>query len=179
MAAANDLQVPEVQNNEYEYQLKDREWRKKLSSKEYKVLRKKGTERARSGKYDKLYPKSGYFACKGCGQPLYSYKSKYNSGSGWPAFDMCYEGAVDTAIDRSYGMRRVEILCSKCGGHLGHVFDDGYHRTKYRHCVNSVCLTYCDGAEPETLKEEVLDTSKSTAKGTSHSSGSNAGCLIM
>ncbi|EOD32405.1 hypothetical protein EMIHUDRAFT_57831, partial [Emiliania huxleyi CCMP1516] len=99
------------------------EWKKQLNAQEYNVLREKGTERAGTGEYDKFYPKAGHFVCRGCGLPLYSAESKFKSGCGWPAFDRCYKGAVRTEVDSSFGMRRVEIMCSSCGGHLGHVFE--------------------------------------------------------
>ena len=168
-------------SSEYSYQLSDSEWKKKLSSQQYKVLRKKATEPATTGKYDKFYPKNGYFVCVGCGQKLYSSKSKYNSGSGWPAFDKCYRGSVDTISDRSHGWNRIEILCSNCGGHLGHVFKDGTHRSNHRHCVNSASLKYKDEQEESDLDEQVLDLSKSTAKKKGQSSNNNTdnGCILM
>ena len=125
----------------------DAEWKNELTSQQYQVLRLKGTEPARTGEYDKFYPTEGHFVCAGCGNPLYSAESKFNSGCGWPAFDKCYEGAVDTNIDNTFGMRRVEIVCAKCDGHLGHVFEnEGFTPTAERHCVNSVSVKYVEGA---------------------------------
>ena len=125
----------------------DAEWKNELTSQQYQVLRLKGTEPARTGEYDKFYPSEGHFVCAGCGNPLYSAESKFNSGCGWPAFDKCYEGAVDTNIDNTFGMRRVEIVCAKCDGHLGHVFEnEGFTPTAERHCVNSVSVKYVEGA---------------------------------
>mmetsp|Transcript_17176 Transcript_17176/g.25555 ORF Transcript_17176/g.25555 Transcript_17176/m.25555 type:complete len:150 (+) Transcript_17176:154-603(+) len=132
----------------------DQEWKKKLSKEEYRVLRKKGTERAFSGEYDKFYPKKGYFVCAGCGNPLYSYSAKFNSGCGWPAFDKCYQGSITTFEDSSFGMRRIEICCARCSGHLGHVFCGENHTdTNERHCVNSVSVKYRKG-DPPSLKEK-------------------------
>ncbi|EOD33826.1 putative peptide methionine-R-sulfoxide reductase, partial [Emiliania huxleyi CCMP1516] len=108
--------------------------REQLSDEEYYVLRQKGTEYPGSGKYDKFYPKAGHFVCGGCGAPLYSAAAKFDSGCGWPAFDRI--------TDTSLGMRRVEILCGSCGGHLGHVFEGEtrFTRTNERHCVNSASV---------------------------------------
>eukprot|EP00041_Stephanoeca_diplocostata_P000825 m.17195 g.17195 ORF g.17195 m.17195 type:complete len:254 (-) comp11164_c0_seq1:1438-2199(-) len=123
------------------------EWKKLLSSFEYDVLRCGGTERAYSGTYDAFYPAIGYFACRGCSQPLYASTSKFSSGCGWPAFDKFFVGAVTTKLDTSYGMVRREILCSACDGHLGHVFTGERHtETNQRHCVNSASLVYVDGS---------------------------------
>jgi peptide-methionine (R)-S-oxide reductase len=127
-------------------QKSDAEWKKELTSQQYQVLRLKGTEPARTGEYDKFYPSEGHFVCAGCGNPLYSAESKFNSGCGWPAFDKCYEGSVGTNVDNSFGMRRVEIVCAKCDGHLGHVFEnEGFTPTAERHCVNSVSVKYVEG----------------------------------
>ena len=104
----------------------DAEWRKQLSPEQYRVLRQKGTEAPFSGKYTKHYEK-GTYACAGCGTTLFSSDEKYDSGCGWPSFwKEKIQGNVLTEEDRSHGMVRTEILCSKCGGHLGHVFDDGF-----------------------------------------------------
>ena len=105
-------------------QKSDAEWKKSLTAQQFQVLRLKGTEPARTGEYDKFYPSEGHFVCAGCGNALYSAESKFNSGCGWPAFDKCYQGAVSTNIDETFGMRRVEIVCAKCDGHLGHVFEN-------------------------------------------------------
>jgi len=139
----------------------DEEWKAKLSAEEYRILRKKGTERAGTGKYDKFYPaetgETGYFACAGCGNALYSAAAKFNSGCGWPAFDKCYEGSVATEVDESLFMRRVEIMCAACGGHLGHVFE-GEHMTptNERHCVNSVSVKWVKGAAPDKAEKKVV-----------------------
>eukprot|EP00808_Paulinella_micropora_P020044 g36726.t1 len=131
------------------------EWKKQLSAEEYEVLRNKGTERpGKDSEYNKHYPKEGFYKCRACGNPLYSYKAKFDSGCGWPAFDKCYQGAIKTNVDESHGMKRIEIVCSQCGGHLGHVFEgEKFTDTNTRHCVNSVSVKYDKGAAPK--KEEV------------------------
>uniref|UniRef100_A0A6B2LP73 Peptide-methionine (R)-S-oxide reductase n=1 Tax=Arcella intermedia TaxID=1963864 RepID=A0A6B2LP73_9EUKA len=112
---------------------------------ERKVLWDKATEPAGTGEYNKFYPKKGYFACRACKTPLYSAESKFNSGCGWPAFDQCFSGSVKVEVDDSFGMKRVEIMCYTCGGHLGHVFHgERFTPTDERHCVNSVSVTYID-----------------------------------
>eukprot|EP00047_Mylnosiga_fluctuans_P002691 m.225529 g.225529 ORF g.225529 m.225529 type:complete len:145 (-) comp11277_c0_seq1:62-496(-) len=125
------------------------EWKALLTAQEFDVIRNKGTERAGTGEYDKFYPKKGYFECRACKAPLYSAEAKFNSGCGWPAFDKCFKGQVATHTDESYGMRRVEITCGACGGHLGHVFE-GEHLTKTneRHCVNSISVRFVDAEIP-------------------------------
>lgn len=119
------------------------EWRQVLSEEEYRILREKGTEYPGTGEYDGFYPKEGHFVCRACGNPLYSASSKFKSGCGWPAFDMCYKGSVATKTDLSFGTRRVEILCARCGGHLGHVFEgERMTPSNERHCVNSISVKY-------------------------------------
>ena len=130
-----------------------------LDKTSFQVLRKKGTEPAGTGEYDKFFPKEGHFVCKGCGNPLYSAESKFNSGCGWPAFDKCYKGALITETDVTFGMKRVEIMCGACDGHLGHVFEnEGFSPTMERHCVNSVSVLYKDGPPPTPLEEEKVST---------------------
>ncbi|CDF37242.1 unnamed protein product [Chondrus crispus] len=129
------------------------DWRKVLSRQEFNILREKGTERPGSGEYDGFYPKEGHFACRGCGNPIYSAEAKFQSGCGWPAFDKCYKGSIRTETDASLGMKRVEIMCGACDGHLGHVFEgEGMTPTNERHCVNSVSIKFVDG---KVEKEEV------------------------
>jgi peptide-methionine (R)-S-oxide reductase len=138
-------------------QKSDAEWKKSLTAQQFQVLRLKGTEPARTGEYDKFYPSEGHFVCAGCGNALYSAESKFNSGCGWPAFDKCYQGAVSTNIDETFGMRRVEIVCAKCDGHLGHVFEnEAFTATAERHCVNSVSVKYVEG-ECEKKEAKVID----------------------
>ncbi len=118
----------------------DEEWRKLLDEQSYQVLRRKGTERPFTGKYDKEKRK-GMYRCKGCGTPLFSSEAKYDSGSGWPSFYEPVEGThVREELDRSLWMKRTEVLCSACGGHLGHVFSDGPKPTGLRYCINSCAL---------------------------------------
>ena len=101
------------------------DWKKELSDEEYRILREKGTERAFTGKYD-IHFEDGSYHCTGCGSKLFDSGSKYDSGCGWPAFyKTAEEGAVVEKLDKSFGMIRTEVLCGKCGGHLGHVFPDG------------------------------------------------------
>ena len=117
----------------------DEEWKKKLTKEQYNVLRNKATESPFSGKYEKN-KEQGMYTCSGCGIKLFSSKTKFDSDSGWPSFS---EGDnIETKKDTSHGMQRIEILCKKCGGHLGHLFDDGPTSTKKRYCVNSVSLKF-------------------------------------
>lgn len=135
------------------------EWKDTLSDAEFYVLRQKGTEPAHSGPLNKFYPSpgDGHFACAGCGNPLYSAASKFDSGCGWPAFDKCYEGSVRTEVDDSLFARRIEILCAACDGHLGHVFEgERFTTTNERHCVNSISIKFVRGVEPEGVAEESL-----------------------
>lgn len=126
------------------------EWRKILSPTQYRILREKGTERAFTGEYYKTKTK-GTYVCAGCGQALFHSDHKYESGSGWPSFFKPIEDDhVDTESDRTFGMVRTEILCSKCGGHLGHVFEDGPRPTGLRYCVNSASLALKPADEAKT-----------------------------
>ncbi len=120
----------------------DEQWRTMLTPEQYRILRQKGTERPFTGEYD-LFFQNGTYLCAGCGEPLFTSASKFNSGCGWPAFDReIQDGVIEYAPDNSYGMRRVEILCNNCGSHLGHVFDDGPTETGQRFCVNSASLKF-------------------------------------
>jgi peptide-methionine (R)-S-oxide reductase len=122
-------------------QLSEEEWKKKLTTEEYRVLREKGTEPPGTGKYNH-FKKDGYFVCAGCGDTLFTSDTKYNSGSGWPSFYDGYNNNIEEKVDKSLGMVRIEILCKRCGGHLGHKFDDGPAPTGMRYCVNSVSLDF-------------------------------------
>jgi peptide-methionine (R)-S-oxide reductase len=128
-------------------QLSDEEWRRRLTAEQYRVLRKEGTERAFSGKYwDEKTP--GVYACAACGQALFSSKTKFDSGTGWPSFyDPIDEKSIGIRIDRSLFMTREEVHCERCGGHLGHVFDDGPPPTGKRYCINSVSLELRSGED--------------------------------
>ena len=119
----------------------DDEWRAELAPEQFEVLRCHGTERAGSSPLN-VEKRNGMFYCAGCGHPLFSSETKYESGSGWPSFYAALDHGVVTTQDRSHGMIRTEVLCGRCGGHLGHVFDDGPNPTGLRYCMNSVSLDF-------------------------------------
>jgi len=118
------------------------QWIKELTSEEFHILREKGTERAFTGKYYH-HKEKGIYLCRGCGQELFGSETKYDSGSGWPSYwQPIKKEAMDFHRDKSFGMIRTEVTCSKCGGHLGHVFEDGPKPTGLRYCINSASLIF-------------------------------------
>ncbi len=132
----------------YEVVKSDREWQENLTPDQYRVLRQHGTERAFASPLDKNYA-DGTYVCAGCGQPLFASAQKYNSRTGWPSFWQPLEGAIGISVDRSLFMTRTEVHCSRCGGHLGHVFSDGPQPTGERYCMNGVSLAFV----PETAED--------------------------
>jgi peptide-methionine (R)-S-oxide reductase len=120
----------------------EKDWRKELTAEQFEILRQKGTEPAFTGKYLKN-KETGKYLCAGCGSELFTSDTKYDSGSGWPSFwKPIKDEIIDEDIDKSAGMVRTEIKCSRCGGHLGHVFEDGPNPTGLRYCVNSASLKF-------------------------------------
>lgn len=120
----------------------EEQWRKELTPEQFRVLREKGTERAFTGEYYKN-KEDGTYLCAGCGNELFSSETKYESGSGWPSYwQPDNKEAVELNKDTSHGMIRTEVVCSKCGGHLGHVFEDGPDPTGLRYCINSASLNF-------------------------------------
>ena len=118
----------------------EHQWKDKLTPEQYRVLREKGTEAPFHGKYVTTHD-DGMYQCAGCGSPLFSSQAKFDSGTGWPSFDeVASLDSVEVKEDRSHGMNRLEVLCRTCGGHLGHVFDDGQTKTGKRYCINSCSL---------------------------------------
>jgi len=134
-------------------QKSEAEWRQALTPEQYRILREKGTEPAFTGAYTSEKAR-GVYRCAACGTPLFTSEEKYDSGSGWPSFyDAVDRGNVSLHEDRSYGMRRVEVTCATCGGHLGHLFPDGPpEKTGLRYCINSASLTLDRDTDPEAAR---------------------------
>ena len=129
-------------------QTSEDEWRARLTPDQFYVLREHGTERPGSSalNYEK---RDGIFTCAACGQPLFSSEAKFESGTGWPSFWQPIESAVETTTDRSHGMTRTEVHCTRCGGHLGHVFPDGPRPTGLRYCMNGIALDFDPGRQED------------------------------
>ena len=130
-------------------ELPPEEWKNRLTDAQFHVLREAGTERPFTGSLLKE-KRPGVFVCGGCGAPLFDAHTKFESGTGWPSFHTALEGRVESISDHSHGMSRTEVRCARCGGHLGHVFDDGPAPTGLRYCINSLSLDFSpeDGATP-------------------------------
>ncbi len=127
--------------------LQEEEWKEKLTEEQYRVLRQKGTERPFLGKYWNN-KKKGIYYCAGCGTPLFDSSSKFESGCGWPSFSNPNEDSkIKEETDNSFNMKRTEVLCQKCGGHLGHVFNDGPKPLGLRYCINSISLDFKSAKE--------------------------------
>ena len=131
---ATPVTPPEVEKS-------DAEWQRELTPEQYRVLRGHGTERAGASPLNDEH-RTGVFRCAGCGQPLFESDAKFDSGTGWPSFYKPLEGAVGTSRDEAYNMNRTEVHCSRCHGHLGHVFPDGPRPTGERYCMNGAALAF-------------------------------------
>jgi peptide-methionine (R)-S-oxide reductase len=141
-AIAVDLDIdPTKATKKYKIMKTEEEWKQILTPEQFKVLRKHGTERSFTSPLDKEYGKGAY-NCAGCDLPLFTSDTKFNSRTGWPSFFDPIEGAIGTTVDNSLFMKRVEVHCSRCGGHLGHVFDDGPKPSGQRYCMNGVSLKF-------------------------------------
>ena len=125
----------------FEVELSDAQWRSKLGPARYRIMRQAGTERPFSSPLNRE-KRRGVFFCAGCDLPLFPSTAKFDSGTGWPSFWRAFPNAIGTSKDRALGMVRVEVHCRRCGGHLGHIFDDGPPPTGKRHCVNGLALTF-------------------------------------
>jgi peptide-methionine (R)-S-oxide reductase len=137
----------------------DEEWKRELTPEQYRVLRQHGTERAGTSPLNHEHRK-GVFRCAGCGTELFDSDTKYESGSGWPSFYRPRPGAVETEIDNSHFMTRVEVHCAKCGGHLGHVFPDGPQPTGQRYCMNGLALDFVPQDEGPGANESANESGR-------------------
>jgi peptide-methionine (R)-S-oxide reductase len=126
---------------EYPYIKSEKEWEEELGAERYRILRQKGTEHPHTGQYN-LHFEKGTYGCGGCGTPLFESNSKFDGHCGWPSFDESIPGKVKYIKDSTHGMIRTEIVCANCGGHLGHVFEDGPTKTGQRYCVNSLSVDF-------------------------------------
>lgn len=137
---------PSHAEQRYEVMKSDKEWKAELTPEEYYVLREHGTERAGTSPLDKIYA-AGTYVCAACANPVYSSETKFDSGTGWPSFWKPIEGGIGTSTDRSFFMTRTEVHCARCGGHLGHVFEDGPQPTGLRYCMNGVAMDFIPKGE--------------------------------
>lgn len=138
---ATPSRAAEETTKRFEIMKTEEEWRKELTPEQFTVLRKHGTERAGTSPLNDNYA-PGTYVCAGCGLPLYASETKFHSGTGWPSFWKPLDNAVETSTDNSYYMTRTEVHCRRCGGHLGHVFNDGPQPTGLRYCMNGVALKF-------------------------------------
>ncbi len=138
----------------------DAQWKAQLTPLQYDVLRNKGTERAFTGKLWDTPPGPGEYRCAACESVLFRGTDKFVSDCGWPAFDKAIKGSIKYHSDRTLGMTRTEVTCAACGGHLGHVFDDGPTDTGVRYCINSVSITYVPDAKSSDAKTEAITSEK-------------------
>ena len=125
----------------YPLERTEEEWKNQLDEQSYRILREKGTEYPFTGEYNNHFEK-GIYSCKGCGKPLFQSENKFDSSCGWPSYDEALPGAIEYIKDDSHGMLRTEIVCAHCGGHQGHVFNDGPTATGLRYCVNSASIDF-------------------------------------
>ena len=143
MVSCNSNAQKENNKQKIDYKVNKTEdaWKAELSPEQYRVLREKGTERPHTGQYN-LHFKKGTYTCAGCDEQLFESDSKFDAHCGWPSFDKAIKGKVGYVKDKTLGMIRTEIICNNCGGHLGHVFNDGPTETGQRYCVNSASLSF-------------------------------------
>jgi peptide-methionine (R)-S-oxide reductase len=147
-AQNTDKQPQEKTTTQTKVTKTEEEWKRTLTPTQYHVLREKGTERAFTGKYWDNH-QAGTYLCAGCGKPLFASQNKFESGTGWPSFwQPLTKEAIEEHEDSAYGMVRTEVVCKNCGGHLGHVFDDGPKPTGLRYCINSVSLQFKKASPP-------------------------------